>query len=326
METLRKELEVPVELLTYDSVTTSITYAIPVRHISSNLAMPYTTGIEEHLFDNTVVSEVVPVVILNTNTVKVGTNVLYQDTERIKTFSPTVDRVQRYYDVGWFNDLPQQSVIFMVWAGTGAPDISKPDMYKRMFYSFDKSMNFNSVTVNEAKINVLTRLQNRLNEHLSEFQLMEAANQDSHVREVKETFIIPNVILQRDIFMHLVNTDHAAMSLMYLREDSTPWSLKSTYKFYLNTFGHLVVKEATNEQRAKIVSYNGALTPMFLNDKYLQVTITSEKFAYARFAREFVRFIVEKYIREYDRFVEMYRVFFPTWQYVIPLDEEAANR
>lgn len=333
----------------YDNNLNYAIYGMQIARLDSNTALSYEPTLELDLWDGLIVDAVMPVCILNADEDKTGKNKFVSvDKRYFKVHAPSKEALLSYEANKWIDAAQSFTIIMYVYTGENednAADAPAKD-FVQVSYSFKRGTEmFNQIQVyvTDADIGLIKQ---RINARWKNFRILSLANADEELMEVRESFVVPAIIIDKDIVMDMIGSSVALSTLLRFKEDEKTWSQKKNLKYSVFLLGHmeLQITPKTNKSHVMLVEDNGILRSLWENEQYIKVKVTGRNRTQIALGRHIVLRLLTKYIEDYDDNHAFYDELFPMRpeqkdssgrvvdkgfpgvKYVEPVVEEVRNR
>ena len=305
----------PVEA--FDDEIETATYLMDLAEVIDDRLVAVEPDIPRQIdiFNQIRVSPMVPFCVANKDEYKTGKGVFESAHKRwFKTYSRDETDLDRYQKNGWVNDAQSLSIILYVYIGPEPMPIDvSVNSFARVVYSFKKGrVAFNKFSV-ELDTQDIDLLRTRLNDHLVGFRADIPANSNDQLVKIRQRFVIPNIVIDEDLFMFLVSTNTTTATLLRFLETGEPWSLKKQISFGVYLLGDITLAMISGvvTTAARIVKKDGAFQSVFKGNKILTVTLTAQNMQQYNLMRFFTLRLLTYYIKEYPYIYERQVYFFP---------------
>lgn len=325
----------------FDWERNSTTYSVPIRYVDEDSPADYIASIEEYIFDNIKVDERLPLVILNMNEKKTRNGITIEPIRRrIKCHARTPEdlliadkqykqdatravrgqKQKNQKGKKFIDDKDPMTLVMYILAESDEEEV-EPDTYIRIMYSFRKgSIGFNRF-VFTTNLNNFNLIQENINNHMTKFKLVNVANPDDFLINVRQSFVIGGFQTDNDLLMHLIASNAAISVLLRFSEVDKPWTQKKQLKFQMHMFGQIFIQMSTRTiiSSSEIFRMNGLLKAIIRGDKTMTVTVTSQNVEQADIARFVILSLFRRYTDSYEELFNEYAMFNVEREYLPPL-------
>jgi len=268
------------------------------------------------LFDRIACSPIVPVCIFNGDEVKTGKAIFQSVNNRIiKTDCPSAESLLLMQKREFFSNARSLRIVMLVFIGDDiekAADLVAED-FVEVIFSFKKGdAGYNKFTVTFKYEEAVDILIERLNIHIKDYQVAMPDKVQNRMVGVTQTFVIPALALDKEVFMFFTTTD-VANSLFRFDEHDTPWSQKKILSFAILLVGHvkMIVKAEVVDHTTFPVIDKGKLAILVKGDHIVTITLSAQNMEQYNLARYVILRFFANYVRNYEANYNIYNQMFP---------------
>ena len=292
-----------------DGTITDIQYQLEL------LKTPYIQTLEFDLFNKFIIDELAPFCVLNIGEVKQGSKVVAEKRWfKVHANNGQNQRISRFKNVSWMGENTSLSMIFFIYTGDD-PSKAKTagfNKFVKVVYSFKKGNPFKQKdpvfhALTFSYKNNTSLIVERIRKKLPGFTFGNLS-----IRFIKEKYLIPHVVLDRNIFVHAITTDPAFATMFRMSEINEPFAMKRRLTFTIFLIGETTIgismgKIKNNFERGK---ENGKDVALLQNDKFLSISISSLDKRQINITKLLVNVLIKSYINKYDELFKFYKTFF----------------
>lgn len=294
----------------------------------------YFEGMEVELFDQVGLNDYIPCVILNNERIKnkdhkAGIAMNNRLFKILSNMDPNT--IDKFESNKWFNDQEGNSIILHVWKHSSVPSKSyNPENYITVKYSFHDSFeDVQTFNINVMNMKYMNNIFETLNKYLGVYNVKVSGTKE---KEFVQTFAVPDVVVDKNIFLHVLNTD-PNFSECYMNEDDYVWSMKKHFKIRVGNFGRFNIANMTSDTILNWMSFEGEQKALYKDDVYAKITITTKFGEDFQERLMYIRYVViaafRAYIKGYSDIADAYsKCFSPphSWKKIKPLNIASRNK